>query len=597
MGTDESDARTPFDEEKVPYDPDIVGWNGAGPGTGQRSPAFIRSRRRLLVACGYGVAHIGLLGIAGRRGAGSPGGRTAQAGAANPATPGDDGLVNLSNVLMDGVGSAMVPAMSHAPPEPPDGHIHDVVITNGRVIDPGTGYNMVANVGIDNGMIVSLGPRPLNGTEQIDATNRVVAPGFIDLLSYEPNSFGVWYKLADGVTTNLAMHGIANYAPAFFKRFAGTSPIHFGGAYHHHFMRHAEAGLEVEQAAGPSEIEIMEREFQRSLAGGMAGVSFSPEYSPGTSIDEMVRLAAAAAKANQVAFFHVRSSDPNPPGSSLEAVAEVIDIGRRTGVSTHIEHLSSTGGTHVMGEALAMIEQARSEGIDVTACVYPYDFWGTYLASSRFAAGWQQRYGITYEDLQVAGSDQRLDKARFVQAQAENKLVAAIGSIPEADIEAALAKPWVMVGSDAILNSNMNNHPRAAGTFARLLGRYVRERRVLDLPSALAKMTILPAERTEAMIPAMANKGRVRRGADADLVVFDPNTIIDTATVANPKQPSIGIDWVLVGGRVALANGLPQRHMRLGQPLVGSLWDGSGVLAKTGRPNQAVMSATEANGE
>jgi dihydroorotase len=273
----------------------------------------------------------------------------------------------------------------------------------------------------------------------------------------------------------------------------------------------------------------------------------------------------------QVVFFHVRFSDPDPPGTSDEAITEVLDIARRTGASVHIEHLSSTGATFRMAEVLDRLDEARATGIDVTACVYPYDFWGTYLASSRFAAGWQERYGLGYEDLQVAGTEQRLTEATYEQAWRENKLVAALGSIPEDEVQLALGRPWMMVSSDAILNPDLNNHPRAAGTFARTLGRYVRDLGVLDLVSALAKMTILPAQRVEDMIPAMARKGRLQRGADADIVVFDPATIADRATVATPNVVSVGIHWVLVEGEVALSEGQPLRSVRAGRGLTGSV--------------------------
>lgn len=513
-----------------------------------------RARRRLLVALGYGAANAALVGLAGLRPPGAP---------RDPAT---GGLVDLTSSVRHG----LPPAVADARPEPPAGHTYQRVIANGRVIDPESGFDGVADVGIDDGVIASISGERLWGHEVIDASDRVVAPGFIDLLSYEPNPFGVWFKLADGVTTNLAMHGVNNYADAFFRRYEGSTPIHFGGAFHQHFMRATDIGAGVEDELSVAQLTTFEAALRDNLARGFAGVSFSPEYSPGTTTGELVRLASVAADLGHVAFFHVRYSDPNPPGTSAEAIDEVLEVARRTGVSVHIEHLSSTGGTFVMAETLDKLERARDEGLDVTACLYPYNFWGTFLASPRFSLGWQERFGLAYDDLQVAGSEARLSEASFGAALAENKLVAALGSIPEEEIHLALDRPWTMVASDAILNPDLNNHPRAAGTFARTLGHYVRELGVLDLPSALAKITILPAQRVERMIPAMARKGRVQRGADADIVVFDPLTIADRATVAAPDQPSKGIDWVLVDGVVALREGEPQRNVRAGRALRGS---------------------------
>ena len=511
----------------------------------------LRARRRVLVALGFGAANVAVgsaLGLRPRLGGG------------------DDRTVQMVDVAAS-VGISQPPAMVDAEPEPGPEHRFQRVVANGRVIDPDSGFDAVADVGIDDGRITAISLDPLASDDTIDATGLVVAPGFIDLLSYEPNPFGVWYKLADGVTTNLAMHGVSNYADPFFSRYEGTSPIHFGGAFHQHFMRAIELDVGVEDEMTPAQLREFDRLARANLDQGFAGISFSPEYSPGTSTDELLRLAATAAELGQVAFFHVRYSDPNPPGTSDEAVDEVLDVARRTGASVHIEHLTSTGGTFRMASVLDRLDAARDDGIDVTACLYPYDFWGTFLASARFSLGWQERYGLGYSDLQVAGTETRLSADSYDEALADNKLVAALGSIPEDEVQLALQRPWTMVASDAILESERNNHPRAAGTFSRTLGRYVRDLGVLDLTAALAKMTILPARRVQGMIPAMSSKGRLQRGADADVVVFDPATIADRASVAAPAQVSAGIHWVLVDGEPALAEGQTVRSARGGRAL------------------------------
>jgi len=519
----------------------------------------VYARRRVLVALGFGAANLAVGGFLGRgRSTVEAVPTTTTEVATPPAGP---------TRVASKIAVADPPELANAVAAPGPGHRHQLVIANGRVIDPATGFDEVAHLGIDDGVIVSLSIEPLVGEQTIDSTGRVVAPGFIDLLSYEPNSFGVWRKLADGVTSNLAMHGISNYARPFFARYEEKSPIHFGGAFSHNFIRAALLGADIgDELEDPQLAELGDAAVE-AMADGMAGLSFSPEYSPGTTFDEMVHLAELAVEAGHVGFFHVRHSDPDEPGTSIDAVIEVLEIARRTGLSVHIEHLASTGGTHVMPEVLEKLNDARSNGIDVTACVYPYDFWATFLASSRFAPGWRERYRIDYDDLQIAGTDQTLTADTFETAKAENKLVAALDSIPEDDVRLALAEPWMMVASDAILEPGLNNHPRASGTFARTIRRYSTESNLLELSDALAKMTILPARRLEGMIPAMARKGRMQRGADADVVVFDPAKISDRATVTEPGLTSVGIDHVIVDGRVALESGVANTEILAGTPL------------------------------
>jgi N-acyl-D-aspartate/D-glutamate deacylase len=174
----------------------------------------------------------------------------------------------------------------------------------------------------------------------------------------------------------------------------------------------------------------------------------------------------------------------------------------------------------------------------------------------------------------VPGTGERLNEQSFKRAVSQNLLVAAY-AIPEDDIRAALKTPWIMLGSDAILvpraGGRPNNHPRAAGTFTRVLGHYVRDEKVLSLNDALAKMTILPARRLEAKSPAMHRKGRLQMGADADITVFDPATVADKATIDEPDQMATGVHWVLVAGQVVLNPQGPVKSARPGRPVKSEL--------------------------
>jgi N-acyl-D-aspartate/D-glutamate deacylase len=464
---------------------------------------------------------------------------------------------------------AVATTVAPPPAEPPTSLApawHDLVITGGRVIDPDSGTDALMDVGIDGGTVTALSAGGLRGRTTIDATGQVVAPGFIDLLSYDPNPYGVPFKVADGVTTNLCMHGINDDpGPWFAARLAEPTPVHHGGAFDHAWAR-SRLGVGVHERAAPLQVEALRTSAAAALAGGFIGVHLELEYTPGVALDEVVAMASVAAASQVPALFHARHSDPLPPGTNAEALEEVIAVARATGAAVHVEHLTSTGGTRTMAASLAALQAARDEGLDVTGDLYPYDSWATYAGSTRFDAGWQERFAIGYGDLLVPGTSARLTPATFAAARRANDLVAAM-AIPEEDVRAGLRSPILMLGSDAILEPGDNNHPRAAGTFARVLGRYVRDERLLGLPAALAKMTIQPARRLEAGAPAMRRKGRLSLGADADITVFDPATVADRATLERPAQASTGITWVLVEGVVVRDPDGPRPDARPGRAI------------------------------
>ena len=461
------------------------------------------------------------------------------------------------------------PRLAGSAEPPPADTIFDTVIRGGRVIDPDTGYDAVADVGLLDERISLISTEPLTGRTMIDATGLVVAPGFIDVLSYEPNSYGVWYKLGDGVTTNLGMHGIKSPVDpkGFFASYSGASapPVHFGGAFSDQWYRDS---IGIRSTASAAQRAQLESGLDRSFDSGWIGIAVDPEYATTINTEEYLGLARVAQRNGMPLFTHIRYSSPGPAGrSSLDAIDEALRVARDSGVSLHIDHIPSMA-THVMPEAIDRIEAARAEGLDITGCFYPYTFWGTYLASARFSGDWQSRFRITYSDLQLAGSSERLTEASFKKYQAQNKLVVAY-AIPQEDVLAVARAPWSLVGSDAIPESSNNNHPRGAGCFSRLLGPYVRDLGALTLTEALAKCTVLPARRLENRVPMLRRKGRLQMGADADITVFNPDTIADRSTVERPAVFSEGIEHVFVMGRHALTPEGVQKNVRAGRPITG----------------------------
>lgn len=271
-----------------------------------------------------------------------------------------------------------------------------------------------------------------------------------------------------------------------------------------------------------------------------------PAYTPGASRDELLRVFELAARRKALAFIHMRSAGGVEPGGSIDGLQEVLASAAATGAAVHIVHIGSIG-LRQTPRLLAMIDGARSLGLNVTTEVYPYTAASTYLQSALFEPGWQERFAVGFGGVQWPATGERLTADSFARYRKQGGLVV-IHMIPEASVRAALSHPHVMVGSDGVPLNNGGGHPRGVGTYARVLGHYVREQKVIDLMTALRKITVMVAERLEPYVPAMRRKGRLAAGMDADITVFDPGRVIDRATYERPAQYSEGIRHVLVGG-------------------------------------------------
>ncbi len=512
------------------------------------------ARRKLLLALGFGTVNLAVLRRLAAAETEPDGSEAPPTAAAETNRPQPTGTTPATTRPRPDdtapAGPPEAPVVDPAAAVTDPNHVFDAVIEGGRVMDPASGFDHAAALGIDGtritAMAVGADAPALRGRTTIRAAGLVVAPGFIDILSYSPNGYGEWYKVADGVTANLGMHGLDARASAWFAAHPdGSAPVHFGGAYDNATVR-PQRGLGPYDSGSAGTVEAIVADADEDLRNGFIGLHMQPEYTPGATTAEVRDHGALAAAHGVPLCVHARYSDNIAPGTNLEGVDELIGVARDTGAHVHIEHITSTGGTGVMDEALGRIRAAIAEGLSITACVYPYRFWATYLKSARFD-DWQEKYGISYGDLQVAGTPRRLTEETFAAAHRDNLLTAAF-AIPAEDIETALRADFVMVGSDAILERPHNNHPRSTGCFSKLLGHYVRELGAIDLMTALSKITIQPARLLEGRCPDLRRKGRLGIGADADITVFDPATVIDRSTIENPAQRSAGIEWVLVEG-------------------------------------------------
>jgi dihydroorotase len=231
---------------------------------------------------------------------------------------------------------------------------------------------------------------------------------------------------------------------------------------------------------------------------------------------------------------------------------EVISASAITGAPLHVVHITSLGFSYTP-QMLQMIKEARSRDIDITVECYPYTATQTTIESAVYDKGWQESLGINYGDLQWAATGERLTEESFAKYRKTGGMVIA-HSIPEDVVKSAIADSIVIIASDGMLEGG-KGHPRGTGTFARVLGKYVRREKLLTLSEGLRKITLMSAQRLEKIAPVMKNKGRIREGADADITIFDPEEIIDQATYDEPAKYSKGISYVLVNGTIVVNKG------------------------------------------
>jgi N-acyl-D-aspartate/D-glutamate deacylase len=445
---------------------------------------------------------------------------------------------------------------------------YDIVLENGRVMDPESNLDAVRNVGIRGGKIAAVSESPLQGRAVVDVRGLVVTAGFIDLHSHgqTPENYG--FKARDGVTTALELEVGVNPVSAWYAAREGRALINFGATSGHIPARMAvmhDSGqllprdTAVNNTTTPEQTRQIYELVRQGLDEGALGIGMGIAYVPKTSRQEILELFQLAAERRVPIYVHMRNAGPVEPGA-IDALQEMLADAAATGATVHIVHITSMGlrETPVL---LGMIDGARRRGLDITTEAYPYTAAMTDLSSAVFDTGWQQHLGgISYGDLQWATTGERLNADTFVRYRKQGGMVV-IHSIPEEIVRLAIANPMVMIASDGILE-NGKGHPRGAGTFARVLGRYVREQHALELMNALRKMSLMPAQRL-----GIQSKGRLQVGADADITVFDPVRVTDRATFDNPAQYSDGIPYVLVNGAFVVRNGEKQGQSMPGRPL------------------------------
>jgi N-acyl-D-aspartate/D-glutamate deacylase len=454
---------------------------------------------------------------------------------------------------------------------------YDVVIEGGRVMDPETSLDAVRNVGIRDGKIASISASPLTGKRTIHAAGLVVAPGFIDLHQHGQDLASQRVKAFDGVTTALEMEIGAPDVTQFLKSKEGKSIIHYGTTASHLAARALvfgsplpegtilpKSGPATDQSATDQQIEKIQQRLRDELDAGALGIGMGIAYAPGATRLEVIDMFRVAAERKLPVYTHMRGAGHVEPDSGIQSTEEVIGAAAITGAPLHIVHINSTCLKDAL-ECLSIIEGARAHGIDVTTEAYPYIAGMTAVNSALFNPGWQEKLGISYDSLVIPNTGEHLTKARFDELHNSTKQqwVLVYANTQEV-VDKIIPNPLIMIASDGA-----EGHPRNAGTYSRVLAQYVREKKTLTLMQALHKMTLMPARMLEGSTPEARKKGRLQEGADADIVVFDPQTIADRSTFEKPMEPSTGVRDLLVAGTSLINDGKMVENVFPGKAILG----------------------------
>jgi imidazolonepropionase-like amidohydrolase len=486
----------------------------------------------------------------------------------------------------------------------------DLLLTGGRVIDPETGLDDVADVAISGGTVVAVGGPAPRSARTIDVTGRVVTAGFIDLHSHAQTIPSLRLQALDGVTTALELEsGAGDVARSLERAAAEGRPVNYG-----YSASWAQARMDVMDGSSPQggfldftngiagtgwqkpadagELAKILGRLEDQLAAGALGIGVLVGYAPQTGRNEYLRVASTAARYDVPTFTHARFKNPEEPGSALEGAAEVVAAAAGSGAHMHLCHVNSTS-LRAIDEVAELISGAQERGLDVTTEAYPYGAGMTAVGVPFLHPDNLTRVGITPSNLSIVATGERpRDAERLMQIRRETPgalvIIHYLDEALEPDlsvIHRALLLEDTAVASDAIpfttpaglvvegdrpLPGDAVSHPRTTGTFSRFLRTMVRETGALTLSDALRRCSLLPAQFLEKASPAMARKGRVQVGADADLIVFDPDQVTDRSTYDAPQASSTGVEHVLVAGEPVVRDGSVVTSAMPGRPVVRS---------------------------
>jgi N-acyl-D-aspartate/D-glutamate deacylase len=482
----------------------------------------------------------------------------------------------------------------------------DVVLRGGRVIDPESGFDAVADVAIGAGRIAQVGAGLPAARDDVDVAGLVVTAGFVDLHSHVSDLAGLRLQALDGVTTALELEaGASPVAGAYRAAAAHGRPVNYGFAASWAQARMAEiAGFppggtlaevmsrlgeaDWQRPAEPAQLRALRSRLAADLADGALGIGLLLGYAPAVDPGEYLRIAELAAEAGVPTFTHARDLIEMVPHAAIDGAEEIVRAADQTGAHMHYCHVNSTSQRHV-DRVLGLVARAQAAGARISTEAYPYGSGMTAIGAAFLAPERLAERGLVPSSLTYAPTGERVaSQTRLRELRRVDPGGLAIIQLLDEDDAAdarllmrALTFPGAVVASDAMPVTWIGpgdplawppgpgaiTHPRTAGTFSRAVRLLIHGDEPLSLAEALAKCSLHPARLLEGCVPAMRRKGRLRAGADADVVAFDPATLTDRATYADSTRPSAGIRHVLVHGSFVVRDGSVVADARPGRPV------------------------------
>jgi dihydroorotase len=430
--------------------------------------------------------------------------------------------------------------------------VYDRLILGGRVMDPASKLDAVRNIGLLDGRIAVITTQAIHGRDTVDARGLVVAPGFIDLHAHAQTPEAYRFYSLDGVTTSLELELGTSDVDAWCRERSAGERINYGVSVGHIKVRMLvmhDAGTVMPvsdgayRAASPAQIGEIAKRIEIGLSEGAISIGAGFPYTPAATRDELLAVFRVAAMTKTPVHVHIR------PG--VAGLKEALSLAGETNAPLHVVHINSAGlaETPVM---LEMMNEARAQGHDVTTEAYPYAAGMTEIQSATIQDTYRAAPDERLAELEWPTTGERLNRESFERYRRIGGPVV-VHTNTEEMVAVAINSPLTIIASDAYWQ-NGTGHPRTTGTFSKVLGRYVREAHSLSLMDAIRKMTLMPAQRLEARVPAMRQKGRLRVGADADITIFDPATVVDRSTYREPSLSPVGIEHVIVNGVSVVAN-------------------------------------------